>query len=53
MSSCMFPLLDFVGDEELEQGAAESVEEFLMEVDPELEKAIDEVVLCIQKGIQR
>jgi ubiquinone biosynthesis protein UbiJ len=53
MSSCMRPLLDFVGEEEQELAPPEAIEEFLMEVDPELEKAIDEVVSGLQKGLQR
>lgn len=53
MSSCMWPLLDFVGEEESEQMASDTLQEFLLEVDPELEKAIDEMVSGLQKGIQR
>lgn len=52
MSSCMFPLLDFVGEEDEEQITEEVMKEIKEDLDFEVKRAIDEVVLRLQKGVQ-
>ena len=48
----MWPLLDFVGEEE-ETFTQEILEDLKEDLDFEIKRAIDEVVGNLQKGIQR
>lgn len=54
MSSCMWPLMDIVGDEEIVKSITDEVmDEIKDEVDWEIKRAIDEVVSDLSKGVQR
>lgn len=53
MSSCFWPLLDFIGKEDVEDFVPDVLAELEDELDMATKKAIDEVASDLQESLQR